>query len=111
MTVDVVQVDDALPEELRADVVKLDVEGAELDALHGMERLLERSRPGPTLFVECNPPLLERGGTSPAELVTWLERRGFEARWIDERDGSLRSMSDDDRPGGYVNPLCRRAAT
>ena len=59
----------------RFDVVKLDIEGAELAALRGMRSILDRSAPGPVLFVECNPHMLAGAETTVDELVGWLEGR------------------------------------
>ncbi|MEM9492367.1 MAG: FkbM family methyltransferase, partial [Myxococcota bacterium] len=46
-------IDDAIAEDDRVDLIKLDVEGFEHHALQGMERVLGRDRPA--LIFECNP--------------------------------------------------------
>jgi FkbM family methyltransferase len=100
--VEVVRADDAVSGAV--DVIKLDVEGAELAALRGMERLAGRAR---AMFLECHPEFLRRAGTSPEELVAWIEQHGFAAEWIDEESGRTRPLSEpwtDD----YVNLVCRR---
>lgn len=66
-----------------ADVVKMDLEGAEIQALRGMSRLLARRRPM-VIVAECNPPALERLGGTDEMLVAELEGHGFEVRVIDE---------------------------
>jgi FkbM family methyltransferase len=98
--VEVVRGDDLLP---AADVVKLDLEGNEVQALRGLEQLLERSRP--VLFCECNAGMLEVAGSSALELRRELERLRYETRWIDESGRALRSL---DQPSGhdYVNLRC-----
>ena len=58
-----------------ADVVKIDVEGAELDVLHGMTRLL-RARPV-RLIVEWHPALQVAAGYAADALPRWLIDRGF----------------------------------
>jgi FkbM family methyltransferase len=58
-----------------ADVVKIDVEGAELDVLEGMPRLL--GSPGVALIVEWHPLLQRLAGYAPDELPRWLLERGF----------------------------------
>jgi len=58
-----------------ADVVKIDVEGAELDVLAGMTRLL-RARPK-ALIVEWHPKLQAMAGYAPEELPCWLLDRGW----------------------------------
>ena len=98
--VDVVRGDDLLP---AVDVVKLDLEGNEVQALRGLEQLLERSRP--VLFCECNAGMLEAAGSSTFELRRELERRRYGVRWIDESARALRSL---DQPVGsdLVNLRC-----
>lgn len=102
--VEVVRADDAVEGEV--DVVKLDVEGAELEALRGMERLVRGAR---ALFLELNPELLERAGTSSDELLAWVAAHGFEVRWIDEVGGRTAPLSEP-WPDAYVNLVCERAA-
>jgi FkbM family methyltransferase len=59
-----------------ADVVKIDVEGAELDVLEGMARLL--AAPRLVLIVEWHPRLQQLAGYVPDALPRWLLTRGFE---------------------------------
>jgi FkbM family methyltransferase len=69
---------DALTEPLeRVDLVKLDVEGAELRALRGARRLLAEHKP--LLVLEFEPAHLERSGDSPAALEALLTEAGYEA--------------------------------
>jgi len=89
------------------DVVKLDVEGSELAALRGMERLLEREDAPRALFVECHPQLLARAGSSRDELLTWLHAAGYAVEWIDEAGHRLAPLSEA-WDGDYVNLRCLR---
>lgn len=59
----------------RVDVMKIDVEGAELAALRGAERLLERD--APVLVFECAPGQYARFGTAPADVTEFLTARGY----------------------------------
>jgi len=93
---------------VRVDVVKLDIEGGEVAALRGMRETLERAGPGLTVFAECNPPMLERSGSSAGELVEILRGHGLDVRWIDENQGSTRPLDELDWSHGYVNLYCRR---
>ena len=61
--------------EVDPDLVKIDVEGAELDVLAGMTRLLGRS--SIRLIVEWHPRLQEAAGYSPDALPRFLLDRGF----------------------------------
>jgi FkbM family methyltransferase len=58
-----------------ADVVKIDVEGAELDVLEGMPRLLQKP---PALIVEWHPLLQRLAGYAAAALPRWLLERGWQ---------------------------------
>jgi FkbM family methyltransferase len=57
------------------DLVKIDVEGAELDVLHGMGRLLEA--PSLRLIVEWHPTLQQAAGQAPDALPRHLLAQGF----------------------------------
>jgi FkbM family methyltransferase len=57
------------------DVVKIDVEGAELDVLEGMPRIL--GAPGAVLIVEWHPLLQQLAGYAPDALPRWLLARGW----------------------------------
>lgn len=61
-----------------ADVVKIDVEGGELDVLEGMPRLLQSS--APVLVVEWHPLLQRLAGYAADALPNWLLRRGWEVQ-------------------------------
>jgi FkbM family methyltransferase len=90
------------------DVVKLDIEGGELAALRGMEGLFDAAQPH-ALFLECNPELLERAGTSREDLLAWLAAHGYEVEWIDEARGRTAPLTEP-WTEAYVNLRCTRAA-
>jgi FkbM family methyltransferase len=107
-------IDDALPSAESIDVVKLDVEGAELAALAGMERTLGRAG-RLVMFVECCPHALAQAGGSVAELLEVLEGHDFRVELIHEKQRTVTSDLDelfaaecagDERY--YVNLVCRR---
>jgi FkbM family methyltransferase len=58
-----------------ADLVKVDVEGAELDVLEGMPRILRA--PGLTLIIEWHPELQEMAGYNADALPRWLLGRDW----------------------------------
>ncbi len=68
------------------DLIKLDIEGAEIDALQGMVALLNHS-PNINLIVEWNPPTQISAGHSGTALLDWLEEHGFHLTSI-RADGS-----------------------
>jgi FkbM family methyltransferase len=96
VTVPVLVGDEAL-DGARVDVLKIDVEGGEVAALRGLARTLTQVG---SVLAECNPPALQRAGTSPDSLVGELARHGFEVRVIDDDRRALvpwteRAPSDD----------------
>lgn len=85
--VPVVRLDDVVPEDERLDLVKIDVEGAELDVLRGMERLL-RANPDLAVVAEYGPSHLARVGIAPADWFAAFAVHGLEPRLIGEPDGA-----------------------
>jgi FkbM family methyltransferase len=86
----------ALDVELRGktiDVIKLDLEGGEVDALAGACDTLGRN-PEVRLFIECNPRSLERAGRTVKELIDQLQELRFRIEAIDELEGRLRGSED-----------------
>jgi FkbM family methyltransferase len=78
-----VVLDDWLEREgLRPDLIKIDVEGAELGVLRGLARTLARD--GVRLFVEVHPPELEAAGLSTDHVVHFLAERGYRTWVIEE---------------------------
>jgi FkbM family methyltransferase len=107
-TLDAFAAEERLP---RIDMVKIDVEGAELEVLRGAEGVLRRFRP--LLLVELNPSALRRRGAEPNALLDALAALGYET-WEVGRRGRLFpfAVADLARPElrrGYVNLFCRAA--
>jgi FkbM family methyltransferase len=71
-TLDCLAAREALP---RVDLVKIDVEGAEMKVLRGGEITLRRHRP--PLFLELSDAALQQQGASAADVLTWLGRLGY----------------------------------
>jgi FkbM family methyltransferase len=57
-------------------LVKIDAEGVDLDALKGMKSILSES-PRVSVIVEWAPPLLAETGKDPMEIIQWLKDAGF----------------------------------
>ena len=70
------------------DLVKIDVEGAELGVLNGMERLMERS-PDLKLIIEYCPFLIEATKAEPVGLLERLYSMSFQIQFIDDKKGVL----------------------
>lgn len=60
------------------DVIKIDVEGFEMEVLLGARAVIERDRP--VLFIELDDDNLKDSGSSAPELVEWLRERGYDVR-------------------------------
>jgi|GEM_PF-4262700 FkbM family methyltransferase len=76
--VEMIRLDDWLPTRLgdrSLHVVKIDVEGAELRVLRGMEKLITKHRPA--LVVEAYDEHLAEFGDSRASLRAWLTEAGY----------------------------------
>ncbi|MET3666156.1 FkbM family methyltransferase [Caulobacter sp. 1776] len=80
--VEVVRLDDVAPAK-RMDVVKIDVEGAELDVLAGMRGLIAKN-PDLAIVAEFGPEHLKRVGQTPAQWFKAFTDEGFKAYIIDE---------------------------
>lgn len=63
------------------DLIKLDVEGAELAAFRGMTKLLSR-RPSPVVVFEFHPEIAHRQGWSLDALRSFLRPLGYQIRWL-----------------------------
>jgi FkbM family methyltransferase len=67
--------DELVPEKGRIDFIKLDIEGAELKALQGAEKLLAKARP--TLLLEFQRTAAPYFECSPNEMFDFLTRAGY----------------------------------
>lgn len=67
--------DEVLPAGQRVDVMKVDVEGAELAVLQGAESTIQREKPA--IIFEANAETCEAAGYSVEVLLGWLSERGY----------------------------------
>jgi FkbM family methyltransferase len=87
----------------RVDVIKLDIEGAELHALRGARQLLETHRP--TLLMEINRERCRGLGYEPEEMWSLLSPLGYKMQTIDADPAkccTLESLRQTDR----ANIIC-----
>lgn len=89
--VEVVRLDDVAPAK-RMDVVKIDVEGAELDVLAGMQGVIAKN-PDLAIVAEFGPEHLKRVGQTPAQWFKAFADAGFKAYIIDEATSAAEPTS------------------
>ncbi len=71
--IEAVTMDDFFKDKNRhVDVIKMDIEGAELDAFAGLQQII-RENTGLKMFVEFHLPALDRNGISPAEFFSRIQ--------------------------------------
>jgi FkbM family methyltransferase len=93
--VQVVRLDDVVPAGTALDLVKIDVEGAELEVLAGMERVLAES-PELAIVAEYGPSHLARVGIEPKDWFAAFEACGFEPFAVDEGQGRCYAAGPDE---------------
>jgi FkbM family methyltransferase len=84
----VLAVDDVITDPRGVQFVKMDIQGGEPAALHGMTRTLERTR-NVRILTEFWPAGITRAGFDPAAFLHDLDSMGFRISELDHRDGSL----------------------
>jgi FkbM family methyltransferase len=96
-------------------VLKMDIEGAEKDALKGAERLIGRS-PGLKLFVEFNPRCQDLAGVTAADFLSLLRELGFRSvRPLAITEQQIPRLTEKEllallsaRPGEAMNLFCEK---
>lgn len=83
--------DDVMPGSQRVDVIKIDVEGAELAVLHGAEKTIRREQPA--ILFEASEKTAEAAGDSVQAIFEWLRRRGYKLQVIGS-GGHLKSLDE-----------------
>ncbi len=107
--VETIAVDEFLDEKVVVDIVKVDVQGAELHVLKGMEQTISRAGDGLAMFVECWPRGLRMTGGSASMLVERLGMLGFKVSVIDEQRRHLIPVDSGIESVKYVNLYCVRS--
>jgi len=114
IAVDCVKLDEFFSSNDRIDLIKMDVQGAESAAFHGMERLLQNNKSVKVIW-ELSPSQLKDAGGDASSLLAWLDSHGFGFTIVDDVTGDVepataaevlqRCPSD-----SYVNILSQRNA-
>jgi len=91
----------------RLDVIKMDVEGAELEVLLGAKATLQRFKP--ILFFELFDGALRKQNTSAAEVLDFLKRHGYDFLTFDDATGLPEIATDEERLSQNVIAIHRDA--
>jgi FkbM family methyltransferase len=89
------------------DLIKIDIEGAELQALKGMSKLARRVK-NLKLIMEFFPDTLRKAGVEPVALLDRLRDMGFSTRDIDENSRLLPYSETTPREAYWSNIYCER---
>lgn len=80
----------------RVDVVKMDIEGAEMGALRGMKKTIQNS-PNLSLVMEYNPLGLKAFDNEPLAALKEILTMGFSHLYVIEADGSLSDYTQNEK--------------
>jgi len=95
LVIETVTLDDFFKDkENRIDIIKMDVEGAEMLVLQGMSEILKRNN-DLKIFTEFSPTMLRRAGSSPEEYLKQLMSSGFKLFYINEKSETLEPIDID----------------
>jgi FkbM family methyltransferase len=89
------------------DLLKVDVEGAEMYVLRGLERYFAEGRIK-AMMLEVNGSLLRAAGSSPRELLDFVHGKGFAVADVRNPRQVLRTLPDDD---SIMNICCWRQSS
>ena len=108
MPIEMVALDDYFKPGERVDVIKMDIQGYELHALRGANRVLE-DNPDIKLLVEFWPYGLKQAGASWVDLIAALEQKGMVIRQVSS-DGLIpfHPGSTSESADWYVNLFASR---
>ena len=93
VSVNVTCLDTVITVDTKVDLIKIDVEGAELAVLTGASGVLDRN-PDVGIIIEFGPSHLRRSGTSTAEWLQLFRARDFQWRAIEPMTGSLEEWTE-----------------
>ncbi len=86
VSVETVTIDDFLKDQLgKVDLIKIDVEGAEMMVLSGMLGII-KSSPSARIICEFCPDVLTRSGTDPLDYLKYLNSIGFKHIYVMDDD-------------------------
>jgi FkbM family methyltransferase len=89
--------------------IKMDIEGAELGALHGMKQMLQRDMP--TMVMEFHPPSIIEYGANPKDIYDFLTELKYDIRLVPNIDETISYQDLYDKTNnesGGQNILCQK---
>jgi len=75
----------------KIDFIKMDIEGAEKEAIQGMSSLLKKNK-NVKIVSEFNPPTLKQGGIEPEEYLELLTGFGFKLYEVSEQEKKIKPV-------------------
>ena len=93
-SIDAIKLDDFLKKEEKIDIIKMDIQGAEFFAFHGMKEIIEKF-PNILIFAEYWVYGLKKMGVNPKEYIDLLESYGFLIYRINSSQACLEKMDYD----------------
>jgi FkbM family methyltransferase len=101
-----IALDDVLPDKAEIDLVKVDIEGMDHEAISGMSTMLQRCRPW--VITEFNPAMIAYLGDEPPNVVKYYRELGYALRVLGCPDAPSQPADDeivwlaDNHAGGYI---------
>ena len=92
VAIETASLDEAVAHEGKIDVIKIDIEGAEPEALGGMKKILADNK-DIKIMSEFYPEGISEAGTAPLDFLKQWQELGFEISLIDEKKRHLRRFS------------------
>lgn len=94
LEVESISLDEFFPSGTQIDLIKMDIQGSEMQALRGMRRIIEEN-PEITIISEFCPTLLSQSGSSGKEYLEAIHQMGFEILFVDESKETVEKLDDE----------------
>lgn len=99
LTIEAIALDDLIEEMGTVNFIKIDVEGAEMRALLGMKKIINKDHP--SFIIEFTDSYLKSFGDSASQMAEWLNTHGYQLYRIEEEGLLQLDFSDPTLPGQY----------